>query len=73
MAARKKRARVSPPPCAHVETVMVAYLAGLCVGPDAGDHAAVMWCVDCGSLVHKRYVRGGAVEDTVRRPRSSGL
>ncbi len=68
MAAKKKRV-VRAPACAHVELDMLAYLAGLAVGPHAGDHTAILWCVDCGTLVHKRYTCGQALVDHVKAPR----
>ncbi len=65
MAAKKKRV---PPACTHVGVDMVAYIAGTVVGPDAGDHTAVMWCRDCGALIHKRYEKGGQVPERVLLP-----
>lgn len=66
MAAKKKKP--PPPPCVHVQVEMLAYIAGECVGPHAGDHTAVLWCVDCGAVIKKAYLRGGEVQERVRLP-----
>ena len=71
MGAPKKPRKKLALPCAHVALDMLAYMAGLAVGPHAGDHTAILWCVDCGAVLHKTYARGEALPERVRLPRSA--
>ena len=63
MAATKRKRPVSP--CAHVQTQMVAYMAGQA---KMSDRVAAFWCPDCGALIHKRG--GGPEGEEVTLPRA---